>query len=96
MDNPTVYVGNQKEIKNYINFYSNFDYERIQSLFSNLSSLSIIELFELKKNYSLLNLSTIEVDIQIHKILSYPLYLCLMCFIAAIIMFNTKSLKVIH
>ena len=93
VNNPTVYVGNEKEIKNFINFYSNFDYERIQSLFSNLSSLSIIELFELKKNYSLLNLSTIEVGIQIHKILSYPLYLCLMCFLAAIIMFNTKQFK---
>ena len=93
VDKPTVYLGNEKEIKNYINFYSNFDYERIQSLFSNLSSLSIIELFELKKNYALLNLSTTEVGIQIHKILSYPLYLCLMCFLAAIIMFNTKQFK---
>ena len=93
VNKPIVYVGNEKEIKNFINFYSNFDYERIQSLFSNLSSLSIIELFELKKNYSLLNLSTIEIGIQIHKILSYPLYLCFMCFLAAIIMFNTKKFK---
>ena len=93
VNNPIVYVGNVKEIKDFINFYSNFDYERIQSLFSNLSSLSIIELFELKKNYSLLNLSTIEIGIQIHKILSYPLYLCFMCFLAAIIMFNTKKFK---
>ncbi len=90
---PAVYVGNNKEIKNFINFYSNFDYERIQKLFSNLSSLSLIELFELKKNYSLLNLSTTEIGIQIHKILSYPLYLCLMCFLAAIIMFNTRQFK---
>ncbi len=93
VSNPTVYVGNEKEIKNFISFYSNFDYERIQSLFSNLSSLSIIELFELKKNYSLLNLSTIEVGIQIQKIFSFPLYLCLMCFLASIIMFNTKQFK---
>ena len=71
VNNPAIYVGNDKEMINFINFYSNFDYERIQSLFSNLSSLSIIELFELKKNYSLLNLSTTEINIQIHKILSY-------------------------
>ena len=93
VNEPTVYIGNNKEIKNFINFYSNFDYERIQKLFSNLSSLSLIELFELKKNYSLLNLSTTEIGIQIHKILSYPLYLCLMCFLAAIIMFNTRQFK---
>ena len=69
----SIYEGNEKTYKNDINFYSNFDYERIQSLFSNLSSLSILELFELKKNYILLNLSTTEINLQINKILSYPI-----------------------
>tara|TARA_Y100000591_G_scaffold63824_1_gene52402 strand:+ start:75 stop:1148 length:1074 start_codon:yes stop_codon:yes gene_type:complete len=93
VNSPSIYVGNEKKMINYLNFYSNFDYERIQSLFSNLSSLSIIELFELKNNYSLLNLSTTEVKIQIQKILSYPIYLCLMAILASIIMFNTKRYK---
>ena len=90
---PSVYRGNEKISENFIRFYSNFDYQRIQSLFSNLTSLSIIELFELKKNYSLLNLSTTEVNLQIQKILSYPLYLCLMTVLATIIMFNVKGFK---
>ena len=34
---------------------SNFNYEKIQSLFSNLSSLSILRLLDLRKNYLLLN-----------------------------------------
>ncbi len=89
--NPSIYIGNDKKIENFIKFYSNFDYQRIQSLFSNLSSLSIIELFELRKNYSLLNLSTTEVNLQIHKISSYPFYLCLMTILASIIMFNTRA-----
>ncbi len=72
---------------------SNFDYERIKSLFSNLSSLSLIELYELKKNYKLLNYSTTEVNVQINKILSYPLYLMLMTILSSIIMFRTKKLK---
>jgi lipopolysaccharide export system permease protein len=88
--NPKIYIGNNKSEYNEIKFYSNFDYERIQSLFSNLSSLSIIELFDLKKNYKLLNLSTTEVKIQIHKIFSYPLYLSLMTVLSTIVMFNTK------
>ena len=46
---PSVHRGNEKISENFIRFYSNFDYQRIQSLFSNLTSLSIIELFELKK-----------------------------------------------
>ena len=91
--NPVIYTGNDKKEDNILNFYSNFDYQRIQSLFSNLTSLSLVELFELKKNYNLLNLSTTEVDIQIQKIFSYPIYLSLMTILAAIIMFNTKSFK---
>tara|TARA_Y100000768_G_C23978133_1_gene684188 strand:+ start:45 stop:1118 length:1074 start_codon:yes stop_codon:yes gene_type:complete len=93
ISNPSIYKGNDKSYKNQINFYSNFDYQRIQSLFSNLSSLSIIQLLELKKNYKQLNLSTTEVNLQIHKLLSYPVYLCLMTILATLIMFNTKKFK---
>ena len=73
-----------------LKLYSNFDYQKIQNLFSNLSSLSLLKLFKLRKNYKLLNYSTTETDIQIHKIISYPIYLTLMTILAAIIMFNTK------
>ena len=72
---------------------SNFDYERVQSLFSNLSSLSFLELLELKQNYELLNYSTIDVNIQIQKIMSYPLYLILMTIFSSVIMLNSKKLK---
>ena len=48
--------------------YSNFNSKRINSLFSNLSSLSFLELIELKKNYKLLNYSTIDIDVQIQKL----------------------------
>ena len=91
INSPSIYENNKKNITNSLNFYSNFDYERIQSLFSNLSSLSIIELFNLRKNYDLLNLSTTEIRLQIHKILSYPAYLCLMTLLACIIMFYSKN-----
>ena len=84
--------GDIKKI-NSLKLYSNFDYQKIQSLFSNLSSLSIIELFSLRNNYKSLNYSTTEVDIQIQKIVSYPLYFTLMTILAAIIMFNTKKFK---
>jgi lipopolysaccharide export system permease protein len=76
-----------------LKLYSNFDYQKIQNLFSNLSSLSLLKLFKLRKNYKLLNYSTTETDIQIHKIISYPIYLTLMTILAAIIMFNTKHFK---
>ena len=72
---------------------SNFNYAKIQSLFSNLSSLSLLELFTLEENYRSLNYSTTEVKIQINKIISYPFYLFLMTFLSSIIMFNTKNFK---
>ena len=52
--------------------------------------MSIIELFELRKNYKALNYSIIEVDLQLNKIISYPVYLSLMTIFSAIIMFNIK------
>lgn len=90
---PIIYTGNEKIEASKIKFYSNFDYERIQSLFSNLSSLSLVELINLRKNYKMLNLSVTEVNIQIHKIISYPVYLSLMTILSTIIMFNTKRFK---
>ena len=53
---------------------TNSDYKRVQSLFSNLSSLSLLKIIELRKNYKKLNYSTTELDIQIQKIISYPVY----------------------
>ena len=71
---------------------SNFNYKKIQSLFSNLSSLSLIELFDLKNNYMSLNYSTTEVDLQLQKLITYPIYLTLMTILSSIIMFGTKNL----
>ena len=62
-------------------------------MFSNLSSLSVIKLFDLRENYKSLNYSLVDVDLQIGKILTYPIYLMLMTLLASIIMFNTKNLK---
>ena len=90
---PEIFEKNISSRKDIIKIKSNFDYKRIQSLFSNLNSLSILELIELKKNYDLLNYSTIEVNIQIQKIFSYPFYLLLMSFFSGLIMLNTKKFK---
>ena len=72
---------------------SNFDYKKIQSLFSNLSSLSVFELWNLKKNYETLNYSTTEVELQLYKLISYPFYLTLMTILSSIIMFNARRFK---
>ena len=91
--NNKLYQNNVQLEENEMQINSNFDYEKIQNLFSNLSSLSLINLINLRKNYNQLNYSTTEVNIQIYKILTYPIYFVLMTIFSAIIMFNTKKFK---
>tara|TARA_X000001036_G_scaffold389065_1_gene385761 strand:- start:142 stop:1026 length:885 start_codon:yes stop_codon:yes gene_type:complete len=89
----TIYENNIVTKKPKLKIISNFDYEKINSLFSNLSSLSLFELFNLKKNYNSLNYSTTEVDLQLLKVISYPIYLTLMTILSSVIMYATKRLK---
>ena len=74
-------------------FKTNFNLEIIRSLFSNLSSLSILELFDLKNNYKSLNYSIVDVNMQINKVFSYPIFLSLMTILSSVIMLSTKNFK---
>ena len=67
---------------------SNFDLKKINSLFSNLSSLTIPELIKLRNSYKSLNYSLIEIDSQLFKIFTYPIYLTLLTILSSVIMFN--------
>jgi len=71
-----------------MDFKSNFDLRKINSLFSNLSSLTITELFKLKKSYKNLNYSIVDIDSHTYKIIFYPIYLTLITMFSASIMFN--------
>ena len=86
----TIYENNISQKLDLIKFNSNFNHKRIESLFSNLSSLSLLQLIDLRKNYKMLNYSIVDVDMQIYKVVSYPLLLVLMTILSSIIMFNTK------
>tara|TARA_B100000161_G_scaffold264069_1_gene236573 strand:- start:507 stop:1580 length:1074 start_codon:yes stop_codon:yes gene_type:complete len=88
-----IYVQNNKKLVESLKLKTNFDYELIQNLFSNMSSLSFIELIELRKNYKKLNYSLTEIDLQIFKLVSFPIYFILMFIFSAIIMMNTKNFK---
>ena len=86
--NPQITKNNITKNYDKIELISNFDLEKINSLFSNLSSLTIIELLNLRKSYKALNYSLIEIDSHLHKIASYPFYLTLITILSAIMMFN--------
>ena len=86
-----IYKKNNYEIKKNFKITTNFDYKRIQSLYSNLSSLNIFQLYELRENYKKLNYSLIEIDIQIFKLISYPFFLLLMTIFSSLIMLRIKK-----
>ena len=86
-----IFKDNSSQKFNKLEFKSNFNQKRIENLFSNLSSLSLLKLIDLRQNYKSLNYSTIDVDIQIYKITTYPLFLVIMTILSSIIMLNTKK-----
>ena len=88
-----IYVQNNKEIVKILKLKTNFDYKLIQNLFSNMSSLSFMELIEMRKNYKRLNYSLTEIDLQLLKLISFPFYFILMFIFSGIIMMNTKTFK---
>ena len=67
---------------------SNFDLQKINSLFSNLSSLTLFRLLELRKSYKALNYSLIDIDSHLYRVIFYPIYLTLITILSCIIMFN--------
>ena len=88
-----IFTQNSRETKKMVKINTNFNFEIIQSLFSNLSSLSFLDLLKMRKNYKKLNYSLTEVDLQLLKLFFFPFYLVLMTLISSIIMMNTKKLK---
>ena len=89
---PTITKNNittQSEFK--LNFNSNFNEHKINSLFSNFSTLNLLELFNLKEDYEGLGYSSDEVMIHLLKLFSTPFFYALMTVLSAVIMFNINK-----
>ncbi len=85
---PLILKKNQDTGLSKITFKSNFDLKKINSLFSNLSSLTMVDLNSLRKDYKSLNYSVIDIDSHLYKIFSYPIYLTLITIFSSVIMFS--------
>ena len=85
---PKILENDESSFQDQIKLMSNFDLKKINSLFSNLYSLSIIDLINLKKSYKSLNYSVVDLNSHLYKIIIYPVYLSLITIFAAIIMLN--------
>ena len=74
--------------KSKFDFYSNFNYDDISGLFSNLTSLTIWKLFELKRDYLSIKYSTTEIDYHFQKIMAYPFLITIISILSATLMLN--------
>ena len=72
---------------------THFNQKKINQLFSDLSSLNILQLIKLSNDYKKLGYSTTEVLSHLNKIFSLPVYLSIMTIFSAIIMLNIKKDK---
>ena len=94
IENAKIFNVNGSKIDNRkITFKTNFNLEKINNLFSNLSSLNLIQLFEQYNDYKSLGYSTLDIESHIHKITSLPIYLVIMILLGSILMFNTSYNK---
>ena len=72
---------------------TNFDLDRVQTLYSNLSALNLFQLYELRENYKKLNYSLTEINLYILKLISFPINLLLITLFSSLIMLNIKEIK---
>ncbi len=89
--NPIITENNNSLIsEDEIKFQTNFDSEKIRNLFSNFSTLDLLELFDLKKDYENLGYSSDEIKIHIFKLFLSPYFFALMTVLSSLLMINIK------
>jgi len=76
-----------------IKLQTSFDKEKITSLFSNISTLNLLELLDLKKDYENLGYSSDEITLHLLKLYSTPLWYGILTILSSIVMFNMRKDK---
>ena len=91
IEKAVIIENNIRTINNNFLFKSNFNSEKINSLFSNLTSLTMWELFKLREEYASVGYSVKEINLHLQKIYSFPIYLTILTIFASVIMLNVLS-----
>ena len=89
----TIIENNIRTIKDNFIFQTNFNSEKINTLFSNLTSLTIWELFNLRDEYDSVGYSVKEINLHLQKIYSFPVYLTILTIFASVLMLNVPINK---
>ncbi len=94
LSNVKIYSNFKKtEVLKTYKYDSSFNKEIISNLYSNLNSLNIFQLIQLKENYKSIGYSPTEVSLHLNKIYSLPIYLTLTTIIGALLMFKLTFIK---
>ena len=87
--NPSISINNiTQNDYDKITYLTNFNSEKINSLFSDVSTLSINQLFNVKKDYEKLGYSSDEIKIHLLKLGTTPIFYGLITIFSAIVMFS--------
>lgn len=84
------------KFENDVELYTSFDKEKISSLFSNIFTLDVFSLIELKKDYDNLGYSSDEIKLLLLKLLSNPIFYSLMSVLASIVMLSLNRNKSLY
>ena len=84
---------NMRTVKENFFFQSNFNSEKINTLFANLNSLTLWELFELRRDYISIGYTIDEINLHLQKIYSFPVYLTILTIFASVLMLNVPINK---
>jgi len=89
---PTVTIENVSSNKyEILEFQTNFNDDKIRSLFSNFRTLDLIELFNLRKDYEKLGYSYDEIEIHLYQLFVSPYVYALLTVLSSVIMINIRK-----
>ena len=92
INEPTITKENISDtnLKSYV-LQTSFNTEIINSLFSNISTLNLFELFNLKKDYENLGYSSKEIQIHLLNLFTMPFFYGILTLLSCILMFNISK-----
>tara|TARA_B100001250_G_C19729060_1_gene757527 strand:+ start:31 stop:1113 length:1083 start_codon:yes stop_codon:yes gene_type:complete len=87
------FVNGKKENLESLNINTNFNRKKLNSIFSNLNSLNLLQLINLSEDYKKLGLSSVEIKSHIYKLYSFPIFIAIMATIGSILILNLTNKK---
>ena len=89
LENVKIFFDNgKKEVLESLKINTNFNRKKLNSIFSNLTSLNLIQLINLSEDYKKLGLSGNEIKSHILKLYSFPILISIMATIGAILVLS--------